>query len=169
MKGVINILMRYIFYLHFNECRLLGEWPNTYVYTKAITEDVVRKYSVGLPICIVRPSIVTSTDEEPIPGWINNIYGAVGIVLGAGMGLLRTLHCIPENTAEIIPADYVIANIIVAAWDIGKRKWVLVFRRTSFVIHSFTLCISPISISYCNFNICVIDFYILMLEVDWSM
>ncbi|XP_032674193.1 fatty acyl-CoA reductase wat-like [Odontomachus brunneus] len=101
---------------------LVGEWPNIYVYTKAIAEDTVRQYSVGLSACIIRPSIVTSTAKEPIPGWINNIYGAVGVIVGSSMGLLRTLHCIPENTAEIMPADYVIANIIVAGWAPPKES-----------------------------------------------
>ncbi|EFN79578.1 Fatty acyl-CoA reductase 1 [Harpegnathos saltator] len=101
---------------------LIGEWPNTYVYTKAIAEDTVRQYSVGLPACIVRPSIVIATAKDPIAGWINNVYGATGILVGAAMGFLRCLHCVSENKADIIPADYVIANIIVAAWDTAKRK-----------------------------------------------
>ncbi|XP_014479570.1 PREDICTED: putative fatty acyl-CoA reductase CG5065 [Dinoponera quadriceps] len=101
---------------------LLGEWPNTYVYSKAIAEDLVRQYSVGLPACIIRPSIVVTTLKEPISGWTNNLYGAIGIVMGTCIGLLRTLHCVPEYIADMIPADYVIANIIVAGWDIAKRK-----------------------------------------------
>ncbi|EFN79576.1 Fatty acyl-CoA reductase 1 [Harpegnathos saltator] len=101
---------------------LVGEWPNTYVYTKAIAEDTVRQYGVGLPVCIVRPSIVTSTAKEPVSGWTNNMYGAMGIVVGSALGLLRTLHCVPENIADIIPADYIIANLIVAAWDVAERK-----------------------------------------------
>lgn len=39
---------------------LIHPWPNTYVYTKALTEDIVRQYSLTLPISIVRPSIVSS-------------------------------------------------------------------------------------------------------------
>jgi len=105
-----------------NEYRLIGEWPNSYAYTKAIAEDTVRQYSVGIPTCIVRPSIITSTLEEPVKGWINNVYGAAGVVMGSGIGLLRTLHCDPDNTAEIVPADYVISHLIVASWDIAKRK-----------------------------------------------
>ncbi|XP_077270693.1 fatty acyl-CoA reductase wat-like isoform X1 [Temnothorax americanus] len=101
---------------------LIGKWPNSYTYTKAIAEDTVRQYSVGIPTCIVRPSIVTSTAEEPVEGWINNVYGAVGVVMGSAVGLLRTLHCDPENVAEIVPADYVISHFIAASWDTAKRK-----------------------------------------------
>lgn len=105
-----------------DEYRLIDKWPNSYTYTKAIAEDTVRQYGTGIPICIIRPSIITSTAEEPIKGWINNIYGAVGVVMGSALGLLRTLHCDPENVAEIVPADYVISHIIVASWDAAKSK-----------------------------------------------
>ncbi|XP_050453415.1 fatty acyl-CoA reductase wat-like [Cataglyphis hispanica] len=101
---------------------LIGKWPNTYAYTKAIAEDTVRQYSTAIPVCIVRPSIIISTAKEPIPGWINNVYGAMGVVVGAAMGLLRTLYCPPDNVAELVPADYVISHLIVASWDLAKKK-----------------------------------------------
>lgn len=37
--------------------RLLGTWPNTYTFTKALAEDYVRENSRGLPIGIFRPGI----------------------------------------------------------------------------------------------------------------
>lgn len=36
---------------------LLESWPNTYVYTKAVAEELVQQYADSLPIAIVRPSI----------------------------------------------------------------------------------------------------------------
>ncbi|KAH0951795.1 hypothetical protein HN011_007988 [Eciton burchellii] len=104
---------------------LIGDWPNTYTYTKAVAEDTVRQYGTGIPICIIRPAIVTSTSTEPISGWTNNLYGAIGIVMGSAMGLLHTMHCNPEYSAQIVPVDYVISHIIVAAWDTAKRKDIL--------------------------------------------
>ena len=99
----------------------MGKWPNTYAFSKAMAEEALLKYSTGIPTCVVRPSIVVSTWKEPITGWTNNLYGATGVVVGSGIGLLRTLHCEPNNVAEIIPADLVINNIVVAAWDIAKQ------------------------------------------------
>lgn len=96
---------------------IIGKWPNTYAFTKTIGEDVIKKYSNNLPVCIVRPSIMIPTHKEPVCGWINNLYGPTGVCAGAGIGILRSLHCRSENIADIIPADYVINNIIVAAWD----------------------------------------------------
>lgn len=82
----------------------------------------MQKYSTGLPVCIVRPSIVISTADEPLPGWSNNLYGATGVVVGAAIGLLRTLNCDENDFAEIIPGDYVINTIIAAAWDVGQTR-----------------------------------------------
>ncbi|XP_003494079.1 fatty acyl-CoA reductase wat [Bombus impatiens] len=101
---------------------LLDKWPNTYVFTKALGENMVLKYGGDLPVCIVRPSIVIATYKEPISAWINNMYGPTGVVMGSGIGLLHTLHCKKENIADIIPADYVISNIISSAWDVANRK-----------------------------------------------
>lgn len=101
---------------------LLDKWPNTYVFSKALGENIVLKYSNDLPVCIVRPSIVIPTYQDPLAGWINNLYGATGVVMGSGLGLLRTLYCIPENVADIIPADFVVSTIISAAWDVADRK-----------------------------------------------
>lgn len=101
---------------------MIDKWPNTYAFSKAIGEELVRQKSRGMPVCIVRPSIMIATYREPVPGWINNFYGPTGVVMGAAIGLLRTLHCKSELIADIIPADYVINNIIVAAWDTAK-KW----------------------------------------------
>lgn len=104
------------------ERSLIDKWPNSYAYTKAITESTVRQYNTEFPTCIVRPSIIASTFKEPLNGWINNLYGSIGVVMGSALGVLRTLHCVPDNLADIVPADYVIANIIAAGWDTAKRK-----------------------------------------------
>lgn len=36
---------------------LLGTFPNTYVYTKCIAEQLVRRYGKDLPVGIFRPAI----------------------------------------------------------------------------------------------------------------
>jgi alcohol-forming fatty acyl-CoA reductase len=39
--------------------KLINPWPNTYTFTKAISEDMIRQYQDRLPISIIRPSIRT--------------------------------------------------------------------------------------------------------------
>ena len=56
---------------------ILGIHPNTYTYTKRLAEILVRnEYNNGtLPVCIVRPSIVTPSYIEPVPGWVDSLNG----------------------------------------------------------------------------------------------
>lgn len=51
---------------------VLGSQPNTYTYTKRLAEILVRdEYNKGtLPVCIVRPSIVSPAFSDPVPGWV---------------------------------------------------------------------------------------------------
>ncbi|KAI5698676.1 hypothetical protein M8J75_010283 [Diaphorina citri] len=99
---------------------IVDYWPNTYALTKQVAEDMVRRGGAGMPVAMVRPSIVIATNKEPIPGWINNHYGPTGIVAGAGLGLLRSMHADPELVADMVPADNVINCIISAAWNVHQ-------------------------------------------------
>uniref|UniRef100_A0A8D8SAE7 Fatty acyl-CoA reductase n=1 Tax=Cacopsylla melanoneura TaxID=428564 RepID=A0A8D8SAE7_9HEMI len=102
---------------------ILGKWPNAYALTKCVAEDVVRSKGDKLPIAIVRPSIVIATSKEPIAGWINNFYGPTGVVAGAGIGLLRSLHCDGNMLADLVPVDMVINCMIAAAWDVARSRF----------------------------------------------
>lgn len=48
--------------------KLLGPHPNTYTYTKRLAEVLVERQYPTLPVCIVRPSIVSPAYLEPVPG-----------------------------------------------------------------------------------------------------
>ena len=39
---------------------MIGKWPNTYVVTKAVAEETVRKNGKDLPITVFRPGISES-------------------------------------------------------------------------------------------------------------
>ncbi|XP_058793396.1 fatty acyl-CoA reductase wat-like [Phymastichus coffea] len=99
---------------------ILGQWPNTYTFTKAVAEDVICKESGDLPIGIFRPAIVISTYMEPVRGWIDNMYGPTGVAAGAGGGLLRSLHCDGKLKANVVPGDLTINALIASAWDIAN-------------------------------------------------
>nr|ADD62438.1 fatty-acyl CoA reductase I [Yponomeuta evonymella] len=97
---------------------ILGSWPNTYTLTKAVAEKELRDDCGGVPLGIFRPAIVTSTAQEPIPCWIDNMYGLRGVVVGAATGVLRTLLCDKEVTAEIVPVDMVVNCLLASARDV---------------------------------------------------
>ena len=63
------------------KCRLVGEYPNTYTYTKALAERVLEMEHGSVPICFVRPTIVIAAEKEPYPGWIDNLNGPTGLQL----------------------------------------------------------------------------------------
>ncbi|XP_031839104.1 fatty acyl-CoA reductase wat [Nomia melanderi] len=101
--------------------RLLGVWPNTYTFTKAVAESIVQKEAYDLPVGIFRPGIVISTFREPLRGWIDNMYGPTGVVAGAGSGLLRSIHCDGSRIANVVPGDLTINGLIASAWDVANR------------------------------------------------
>ncbi|XP_043486007.1 fatty acyl-CoA reductase wat-like [Polistes fuscatus] len=121
--------------------KLLGNWPNTYAYSKAICKDTVRQYSNGIPACIVRPSIVVATGKELIAGWISNLYGIIGIAVESATGVLHTLYCNENFICNIIPVDYVVKNIIAAAWYVAQKQLLKIYRnieKFKYVMNYFT-------------------------------
>ncbi|KAL3271470.1 hypothetical protein HHI36_021956 [Cryptolaemus montrouzieri] len=101
---------------------LIGKWPNTYVFTKCITEDMIKQEGRNLPMAVLRPSIVIASVDEPVVGWIDNYYGATGVFLGAALGVLRSLNGDKKNNAEMIPSDFVINSGLAALWEITCNK-----------------------------------------------
>lgn len=101
--------------------RLSKGWPNTYTYTKALAEDLIRSEAKGLPVAIVRPAVVLPTSEEPIPGWIDNMYGPTGMMVGVGAGLIHVCHVHKDNNAELVPVDMCVNAILAMAWDRATR------------------------------------------------
>ncbi|CAI6349030.1 unnamed protein product [Macrosiphum euphorbiae] len=112
---------------------LLKEWPNTYAMTKAIAEGEIAAHGKGLPIGVVRPSMIVATDNEPVPGWINNIYGPTGAVAATGVGLLRCLHVNPDLIADMVPGDYVSNAVVASAWDIHNQWEAVGLNKEQFV------------------------------------
>lgn len=62
---------------------------------------------------------VIGSYREPIPGWIDNMYGPTGVVLGVGAGLLRTMCADHDRVADIVPVDLVVNAIIATAWEVS--------------------------------------------------
>lgn len=120
---------------------LLGDWPNTYSFTKAIAEDVIRRETGDLPVAIVRPSIVTATTQEPLPGWIDNIYGPTGLTIAMALGVIRVLYGDYEKVIDLVPADYVVNSIIVAGAKIKEANpEIAITKQNRIAIYNNTSC-----------------------------
>ncbi|CAG9767358.1 unnamed protein product [Ceutorhynchus assimilis] len=103
--------------------KIIGNWPNTYTYTKALAEILAKREKANMPIGIFRPSIITSTYREPKPGWIDNIYAVNGVALGLMTGFLRVMRGDPNLIADIVPVDMCIAAMISSAKEIAGTKY----------------------------------------------
>lgn len=68
--------------------KLLGGKPNTYTYTKQLAEQLLVTEGEGLPLAIVRPSIVGASWKEPFPGWIDNYNGPTGLYIAVSYSSL---------------------------------------------------------------------------------
>ncbi|XP_044260931.1 fatty acyl-CoA reductase 1-like [Tribolium madens] len=99
--------------------KLLKKSPNTYAYTKCLTEQLVSEYASKLPLVITRPSIVTAAWREPIPGWVDNLNGPTGLLVGAGKGVIRSMHCDPSLEANMVPVDSAINSLLLIGWKEG--------------------------------------------------
>ncbi|KAL3270689.1 hypothetical protein HHI36_021217 [Cryptolaemus montrouzieri] len=102
--------------------KLLGDRPNTYTFTKALAESWLKENKGDLPLVIVRPSIVLSSNDGPLEGWVDNWNGPTGIIAAAGKGIFRTMLCDSNRTADLVPVDMVINLMLAAAWRIGTTK-----------------------------------------------
>ncbi|XP_037039618.1 putative fatty acyl-CoA reductase CG5065 [Bradysia coprophila] len=102
--------------------KLLKGLPNTYAYTKALTEDLVSSYDNRIPIVITRPSIVTAAWKEPYPGWVEGMNGPTGLMIGAARGVVRSMHCNPDLPSDVVPVDTAINAIVAAAWERGLNE-----------------------------------------------
>ncbi|CAK1546406.1 unnamed protein product [Leptosia nina] len=104
------------------EPKLIEPEPNTYGYTKCLSEELVMQYNGRFPIVLARPSIVTAVLKEPIPGWIDNVNGPTGIMILSGKGVQRTMHVNVLNNADLVPVDITINACILLAYTTALTK-----------------------------------------------
>ena len=94
--------------------RSLG-WTDCYTFTKAMAERMVEQTATGLPVSIVRPSIIESALRTPFPGWIEGFKMAEPLILAYGRGELPEFPAIPDGVIDIIPVDLVVNALLAVA------------------------------------------------------
>ncbi|XP_060533805.1 uncharacterized protein LOC132706473 [Cylas formicarius] len=100
--------------------KLIENWPNTYTFTKQVTEDLLHRKAHHLPICIVRPTIVVSTAFEPLQGFVDNEFTLAGFAMVYALGICRIAYY-KATSLDIVPADFVVNQCVAAGWDIGSH------------------------------------------------
>ncbi|CAL1685291.1 unnamed protein product [Lasius platythorax] len=111
--------------------RITSSWPNTYTFTKAITEAFLKHEGEDLPIGIFRPAIVLPSAREPLVGWVDNFHGPIGLTASVFLGIARFIQCGNDILANIVPVDFTVNSLIACAWDVSnkyrKNKDVLIY------------------------------------------
>jgi alcohol-forming fatty acyl-CoA reductase len=90
-------------------------WTDCYTFTKALGERLVETCREGLPLSIVRPSIIESALERPYPGWIEGFKMAEPLLLAYGRGVLPEFPSVPDGAIDIVPVDLVVNAILAVA------------------------------------------------------
>ncbi|MEZ4368852.1 MAG: SDR family oxidoreductase, partial [Kofleriaceae bacterium] len=101
------------------EAELLAETghPNTYTFTKCITEHLVSQRRGEVPVIIVRPSIVSASWKAPFPGWLDSPAALAGCLLYTGLGVVRAWKADPATRLDVVPVDIVSQRIVEAAFQ----------------------------------------------------
>ena len=100
--------------------RRLG-WPNTYTLTKSLAESLIVRHGAGLPIAIVRPSIVETSTDQPFRGWNEGINTSAPLSYLLGT-YFRQLPTNERKCLDVIPVDMVCRGMtLIAAAIIARR------------------------------------------------
>jgi len=90
-------------------------WNDVYTFTKAMGEQMLTRRRGGLPLVIVRPSIVESSLEDPEPGWVFGLKVADPLIVGYGRGQVPDFPTSRHVVMDLVPVDIVVNTIIAAA------------------------------------------------------
>jgi long-chain acyl-CoA synthetase len=100
--------------------RRLG-WPNTYTFTKSLAESLLASRGAGLPIAVVRPSIVETSIEEPFRGWNEGINTSAPLSYLLGT-YFRQLPSNERKRLDLIPVDMVCRGMTLIAAALVERR-----------------------------------------------
>ncbi len=89
-------------------------WPNIYLYTKAIGEQVIARS--GLPFAIARPACCESCLEFPTPGFNEGNNTSAPLIYLMMKGELQILA--GHVPLDLVPTDYVVAGMILAMGEL---------------------------------------------------
>ena len=87
-------------------------WNDTYTFTKWMGEQILVQHLDSHALTILRPSIVESTLQEPVPGWIEGVKVADAIIMAYAREKVTFFPGNKHAVIDIIPADLVANSVI---------------------------------------------------------
>lgn len=116
--------------LGMERARELG-WHDVYQLSKALGEQIVTRDRGRVPLAIVRPSIIESTYEEPVPGWIDGIRMADPIIMEYAKGTLVRFVGSERTVLDLVPCDMVTHAVMAAVPPADEPEHVRVYQVAS--------------------------------------
>ncbi|XP_044727614.1 fatty acyl-CoA reductase 1-like [Chrysoperla carnea] len=102
--------------LNFLEQKILNKFPNTYTFSKNLAEELLSESCQDIPKVIFRPTVVIVSEKEPMPGWVDNYNGPMGLISGVQTGVLHTIFVDGNAKLDWVPVDRAINGMIASAW-----------------------------------------------------
>ena len=99
-------------------------WPNTYTFTKSISESLIRNFLDANPsaaIAMVRPAIVESSLEKPFLGWNEGINTSASLSYLLGT-FFRQLPTNENKCLDLIPVDLVCRGMTLISAALVARR-----------------------------------------------
>ncbi|MGH7162491.1 MAG: SDR family oxidoreductase, partial [Planctomycetota bacterium] len=95
-------------------------WPNIYTFTKSLGESLIQSRGSGLPVAVVRPSIVESSTQTPFRGWNEgiNTSAPMSYLLGT---YFRQLPTNARKPIDVVPVDLVCRGMSLIAAAVVAR------------------------------------------------
>lgn len=90
-------------------------WNDTYTFTKWLGEQIIMESLADSTLTIVRPAIIESTYQEPVPGWVEGVKVADAIILAYAREKTPFFPGRAKGVIDIIPADLVANSLMLAA------------------------------------------------------
>ena len=63
----------------------MGKFPNTYTFTKNLSERILKMKKENFTITIARPSIIGSSNRDPITGWVDTVSAGGALYFLGGL------------------------------------------------------------------------------------
>jgi hypothetical protein len=113
-------------------------WPNTYTFTKSLSESLIRNFLDANPsaaVAVVRPAIVESSLETPFLGWNEGINTSASLSYLLGT-FFRQLPTNEAKCLDIIPVDLVCRGMTLISAALVERRHASVYHLATSVANA---------------------------------
>jgi len=113
-------------------------WPNTYTFTKSLSESLIRNFLDANPsaaVAVVRPAIVESSLEKPFMGWNEGINTSASLSYLLGT-FFRQLPTNEAKCLDIIPVDLVCRGMTLISAALVERRHAPVYHLATSVANA---------------------------------